>query len=31
VGYASVTAFGKAFQKIVGETPGRWRRKQKSV
>jgi len=31
VGYASEAAFGKAFQKIVGETPGRWRRKQKSV
>ena len=31
VGYESEAAFGKAFQKVVGETPGRWRRSQKKA
>ena len=26
VGYRSEAAFGKAFHKALGETPGRWRR-----
>lgn len=31
VGYESEAAFGKAFRQIVGETPGRWRRRRKAV
>jgi AraC family transcriptional activator of mtrCDE len=30
VGYQSEAAFGKAFQKVLGETPGRWRRSQQA-
>lgn len=30
VGYQSEAAFGKAFMKIVGEPPGRWRRAQRT-
>lgn len=30
VGYQSEAAFGKAFQRILGETPGRWRRAQRA-
>ncbi|WP_099062055.1 AraC family transcriptional regulator [Serratia sp. BW106] len=29
VGYQSEAAFGKAFHKIMGQTPGRWRRGQR--
>ena len=31
VGYQSEAAFGKAFQKIIGQSPGRWRRARQAL